>query len=190
MSLNLKEALQESLVVYFGSTGSPLPIETDLRTGVSEINIFEINPDTPPTIPSVSYEIASSRPLVNDFTASSCFRSKVLIYIVTFSSPLTTKVGDWVVKYLTKPEQGKIRSSWFRDISTDCILNKYTTFVRRYSGKPRHSFKSETYLDVVEADFIWCDCICEEEVECNDTVNNLCPADTVGDQYVIEDDCC
>jgi len=183
--INLKEAIQNLLEAEFASV---LPNGINILTGEAEINISEVYSETAANVPCIVFDIVSTDPLTKDDPTTGCFKSTILIYVITHHSVGTTYITDKVSLYFTQPEPITNRN-WFRDISTDCLINKYTKYIRRFSTNPKNNYKTDTYGEVVEIEAIWCPCSCDGFI-CDDELEDECPIDLGETQYDIDDDCC
>lgn len=188
--LALGNALQKVLAAKFHEVGGLLVPETNLMTDETEINIMEVYSETAADIPCVVYDIVSTESLTPDDPVTGCFKSTVLIYAVSYHSLRTILMADIIMQLFTLPDSlTDRRGCWFRDISDDCLINKFTKYVNRFSANPRRNdYRTDTYSDVVEIEVIWCPCNCEGII-CQEDLDDDCPIDPGDDTYDIED-CC
>lgn len=187
--LNLKQAIQTALEneFYDLTTGLFTP-SVNILTGEDEYSIAEVYGETSATVPSINYDIINAIPLTEDDPTTGCFISTVFIYTISHNSIKTTRMADKISQFFTLRPVGE-GSNWFRDLSDDCLVNKFTKYVNRRSTKPKNNYKTDTYGEFIEIEMIWCNCNCDQEI-CEDELVDDCPIDLgESDYYDIEDDC-
>jgi hypothetical protein len=178
LNLNLLDAIEEAI-----SSQGFIDSKFNPMTETKESNIFRAFPNTMGATPCIVYEIIGTRPLDEDNSVIDCFKSKVIFYGISNNSLIAEQIADNLSIFFTRRPLNS-GSDWFRNISSNKISNKYTRFVNRVSARPSYEDKSDTFVEMVEVDFIWCNCNCDGEFsqekieECNINVieseNNSC----------------
>lgn len=185
---NLKEALRSSLITNTCLVDILYEGEVDLLTGDTTISIAEITPELVASVPYLGFSVPRHVSLTPDDPTTSYYKSTILFSAVSHSSPTTTYIADTVTHFFNSRPLGET-TKWFRDFSNQCLVNKYSKFIRRYPLNPRrNNHEKETYTELIECEIIWKDCACDD-VRCDDTPTT-CPIDTGSTTYEIEDcDC-
>ena len=153
--------------------------EIDPRTNLASERIFESFPNFVGVVPAITFTILDVNPLTPDDPTNGYYETLVLIYGVGSTQEEAGILGDQIQSMFTDRPEDEPRN-WFLDISTDCITSKYTRFISRLRsgrhGISRSNDETDTYADVVEAEFLWRNCPCDD-LRCEDICPTICSAD-------------
>lgn len=188
-TLKLKNAIETSLSNDFVGPGKLFEPDINIKTGESTIRIFEVSPSFDQTLPCIAYDVIDARPIDPEEPLQGHYLSTVLIYAISHGSPRTTRIADQICEYFSRVPCGASRSKWFRDLSDDCVNNKYTKFVNRFPAKMKHDYKTDVYTEMVRIQVTWTDLACVdcETVRCDDANVSECPIDQ--GEITYDDEC-
>jgi len=153
--------------------------------GNPRISIAEYGPDVDCLPPYLAWKLIETQPLVTDLDLSGWYSTDVWIYAVTDNALDTRKLADAAQTFFASRPQGAGRK-WFRDITNDCIFNRFTRFIRRInignSGQSQYNFGEDSWVEAIHCEFIWRDCGCSG-LTCEEPVVERCEVTNIDNDF-------
>jgi hypothetical protein len=176
---NFKDALFSALESNTTLTTLIGQGDIDPRTNQTSERVFESFPNFTGVVPAITFTILDVNPLTPDDPTNGHYNTLVLVNGVGSTQEEANILGDQIQSMFTDRPEFAPRN-WFLDISTDCITSKHTKFISRLRsgrhGISRSNDETDTYTDVIEVNFLWHNCPCDE-LRCEDTCPTVCPLD-------------
>ena len=174
MGLNqqlLKRALYENLESITELTSFIRHKNISNSTGEPDIKIFEEEPEFTGKVRHIVFEIVSSEPYLKHYAG--VHKSLVIIWGIGEDSLACNYITDMLQSTFTSDFDGNS----YRDISSDCIKNNLTRYIRRTrTGKNStvSNPENDTYRSGIELEIIWSEFACNG-TRCPDEIPMVCP---------------